>query len=237
LIDGFHRLHATALGFQSVGAVARFFSYSLTRLLKIAPYLTETFLQQRDAFLQRLDRRTCHSAEARDARTSRGLSIALENAKYVFNNVEDLSGEIEFKKDGIIVLEVREGGTLRAAGRPLEFKLGGGRVRLGDLANATRQLATLLSSGLPLMDSLTVLVEQEEAQALKAALSSVRDAVREGASLADALKVNPKFLEGWYCLGIVLYRQYIGFTSESGEWLMGKVWQTGQLVIVDDYDT
>jgi signal transduction histidine kinase len=38
-------------------------------------------------------------------------------------------------------------------------------------------------------------------------------------------------------VGIGLYRQYIGFTSESGEGLMGKVWQTGQLVIVDDYDT
>jgi len=30
-------------------------------------------------------------------------SIALENAKYVFNNIEDLSEEIEFRKDGIIV--------------------------------------------------------------------------------------------------------------------------------------
>ncbi len=30
-------------------------------------------------------------------------SIALENAKYVFNNIEDLAGEIEFKKDGLIV--------------------------------------------------------------------------------------------------------------------------------------
>ena len=30
-------------------------------------------------------------------------SIALENAKYIFNNIEDLAGEIEFKKDGIIV--------------------------------------------------------------------------------------------------------------------------------------
>jgi len=30
-------------------------------------------------------------------------SIALENAKYVMNNIQDLSGEIEFKKDGIIV--------------------------------------------------------------------------------------------------------------------------------------
>jgi len=30
-------------------------------------------------------------------------SIALENAKYIMNNMEDLSGEIEFRKDGIIV--------------------------------------------------------------------------------------------------------------------------------------
>ena len=103
----------------------------------------------------------------------------------------------KLKKDGIVVLEIHEGGGLRARGSR-EFKLGSGRVRLGDLANATRQLATLLSSGLPLMDSLTVLVEQEEAQALKSALSSVRDAVREGSSLADALKADPKVFSQLY---------------------------------------
>ncbi len=103
----------------------------------------------------------------------------------------------KLKKDGIVVLEIREGGGLRARGSR-EFRLASGRVRLGDLANATRQLATLLSSGLPLMDALTVLVEQEETPALKSALSSLRDAVREGASLADALKANPKVFSQLY---------------------------------------
>jgi general secretion pathway protein F len=103
----------------------------------------------------------------------------------------------KLKKDGIVVLEIREGGGLRARGSR-EFRLGSGRVRLGDLANATRQLATLLSSGLPLMDSLNVLVEQEEAPALKSALSSLRDSVREGASLADALKADPKVFSQLY---------------------------------------
>jgi general secretion pathway protein F len=103
----------------------------------------------------------------------------------------------KLKKDGIVVLEIREGAGLRARGSR-EFKLGTRRVRLGDLANATRQLATLLSSGLPLMDALTLLVEQEETPALKSALSSLRDAVREGASLADALKVNPKVFSQLY---------------------------------------
>jgi general secretion pathway protein F len=104
----------------------------------------------------------------------------------------------KLKKDGVTVLEIHEGATLRSVrlGSPaLRF---GVRVKLGDLANATRQLATLLSSGLPLMDSLSVLVEQEEVEALKAAMSSVRDSVREGASLADALRENPRAFSQLY---------------------------------------
>ncbi len=104
----------------------------------------------------------------------------------------------KLKKEGIIVLEIREGSSTRAARREtLSFKFGS-RVRLGDVANATRQLATLLSSGLPLMDALSILVEQEENDSLRGALSSVRDTVREGATLADALKENPKVFSQLY---------------------------------------
>jgi len=102
------------------------------------------------------------------------------------------------KKEGIIVLEIREGASLRAARSGAPAFTFAARVKLTDLANATRQLATLLSSGLPLMEALTVLVEQEESAPLKAALSSVRDTVREGASLADALKENPKAFSSLY---------------------------------------
>ncbi len=104
----------------------------------------------------------------------------------------------KLKKEGIIVLEIREGSSTRVARREtLSFRFGS-RVRLGDVANATRQLATLLSSGLPLMDALSLLVEQEENDSLRGALSSVRDTVREGATLADALKENPKVFSQLY---------------------------------------
>lgn len=102
------------------------------------------------------------------------------------------------KKEGIIVLEVREGASAAAVRRGAMTFAVGRRVQLQDLANATRQLATLLSSGLPLMDSLSVLVEQEEKQGLKSALSSVRDSVREGSSLADALRGNPRAFSQLY---------------------------------------
>ncbi len=101
------------------------------------------------------------------------------------------------KKEGVVVLEINEGvGRLSRRG---EITLGASRrVSTRDLANTTRQFATLLSSGLPLMDALGVLVEQEEITGLKRALSSIRDSVREGASLADALKANPKVFSQLY---------------------------------------
>ena len=104
----------------------------------------------------------------------------------------------KLKKEGIIVLEIQEGSSTRSAWRGTVSFTFGSRVKLIELANATRQLATLLSSGLPLMEALSVLVEQEETAALKGAISSVRDAVREGASFADALKANPKVFSQLY---------------------------------------
>jgi general secretion pathway protein F len=102
------------------------------------------------------------------------------------------------KKEGVTVLDIREGASLRSARRGTTSLAFARRVKLTDLANATRQLATLLSAGLPLMEALAVLVEQEENEGLKAALSTVRDSVREGASLADALKENPKVFSQLY---------------------------------------
>lgn len=102
------------------------------------------------------------------------------------------------KKDGVIVIEIQEGTAARAARRGAMNLSFGSRVKLADLSNTTRQLATLLSSGLPLLEALSVLVEQEESAALKSALSAVRDAVREGASLADALKGQPKAFSQLY---------------------------------------
>jgi general secretion pathway protein F len=58
---------------------------------------------------------------------------------------------------------------------------------------ATRQLATLLSAGIPVVESLSALVEQIEHSALKSVFSQVRDRVNEGASLADAMAATEKF--------------------------------------------
>ena len=128
----------------------------------------------------------------------KGVNSAGRNVSGVQDGEGLKAVKSKLKREGIIVLEISEGASTFAARRETLSFTFGSRVRLGDVANATRQLATLLSSGLPLMDSLSILVEQEENVSLRGALSAVRDTVREGASLADALKENPKVFSQLY---------------------------------------
>jgi len=128
----------------------------------------------------------------------KGVTVAGRKVSGVQDGESLKAIKTKLKKDGVIVLDIREGASVRAARRGTTVITFSNRVKLTDLANATRQMATLLSSGLPLMDSLSVLVDQEENEGLKSALSAVRDSVREGASLADALKENPKVFSQLY---------------------------------------
>src|SRR3989344_5977322 len=57
--------------------------------------------------------------------------------------------------------------------KDFEFHLGG--IGLGPIANFTRQLATMISSGLPLTDSLVILEKQTESDRLKVILKQLED--------------------------------------------------------------
>ena len=60
-------------------------------------------------------------------------------------------------------------------------------------AIATRQLSTLVAAGIPLVESLSALVDQVEHARLRGVLAQVRDRVNEGSSLADALAGTRQF--------------------------------------------
>ena len=66
------------------------------------------------------------------------------------------------------------------------------RVSVRDLSLMTRQLAVLLNAGMPLVESLTALLDQTARPKLRKALFDVRDRVREGVTLADALGAHPR---------------------------------------------
>jgi general secretion pathway protein F len=67
-----------------------------------------------------------------------------------------------------------------------------------ELALMTRQLGALLGAGVQLVEALGALAEQAPRQATRKMLSQVREAVREGSSLADALVVHPDVFSDLY---------------------------------------
>ncbi|HDM75533.1 MAG TPA: type II secretion system protein GspF, partial [Deltaproteobacteria bacterium] len=66
------------------------------------------------------------------------------------------------------------------------------RIKLADITVMTRQLATLVGAGLPLVTSLNGLLEQTENPALKRIIAQIREKVNEGNSLAAALSEHPR---------------------------------------------
>lgn len=100
---------------------------------------------------------------------------------------------------GIFVTEVKEGRAAgqRAAGE-VDFKRMLQFVGLRDIAVLTRQLATLLRAGIPLVEALNALTEQADKDELKRVLSDVKRKVNEGSGLALALADHPKQFSDLY---------------------------------------
>lgn len=67
-----------------------------------------------------------------------------------------------------------------------------------DIVGATRQLATMINAGLPLVQSLDVLAKQSENKALADVLNTVLYDIEAGSTLADALKKHPKVFTSLY---------------------------------------
>ena len=65
------------------------------------------------------------------------------------------------------------------------------KIRPTDVAIATRLMATLLSAGFPLVKAVGTVTGQVRSRVLEKVLSRVKDAIEEGSSFADALKLYP----------------------------------------------
>jgi type IV pilus assembly protein PilC len=62
----------------------------------------------------------------------------------------------------------------------------------------TRQLATLIDSGLPLLRSLNVLEKQERDKVLKNTINKIADSVQSGSTFSDALALHPRIFNDLY---------------------------------------
>lgn len=119
--------------------------------------------------------------------------LAVKNGKKV-TGVRDADNakmlRAALKREGILLTEASEEKRDKKRGRSIDFGAFFRRVSVGDVAMLTRQLATLVGAGIPLVEAVSALIEQVDKEDLKTTLALVRDRLNEGSSLAKALEVH-----------------------------------------------
>src|SRR5436305_5061117 len=101
----------------------------------------------------------------------------------------------QLRSKGLIVIDIEERKGAADIGDFLgRFK----KVKAQELTVATRQLSTMVSSGMSLLRALYVLEEQAKSDKLKEALVQVRKDVEAGISLSDAPRRHPDIFNDLY---------------------------------------
>lgn len=74
----------------------------------------------------------------------------------------------------------------------------GSGVDAKELVTFTRQFATMIDAGLPLVQCLDILSNQQENKVFRAALKDIKSSVEQGATFSDSLKRHPKIFNELY---------------------------------------
>jgi type IV pilus assembly protein PilC len=99
----------------------------------------------------------------------------------------------QLKQRGLIVVDIAN----KYRSRELNLELFA-RVKSAELAVATRQLSTMVTSGMAILRALQVLEAQTKSKLLKETLASVRGDVEAGLMLSDAIERHPKVFNPLY---------------------------------------
>ncbi|MGE8064145.1 type II secretion system F family protein [Pseudomonas sp. NPDC089569] len=75
----------------------------------------------------------------------------------------------------------------------------GSRIKAQDIALFTRQMATMIKAGVPLLQSFDIIAEGFDNPAMRALVDEIKQEVAAGNSLAAALRKKPRYFDDLYC--------------------------------------
>ena len=122
--------------------------------------------------------------------TARSQTGQIQKGQLDVSSKDDVSAYL--RKNRLILVSARE------APKQIKFSMGGPRVKTRDIVIFTRQFATMINAGLPLVQSLNILASQTENKTLADVTRAVVYDVESGNTLADAFSKHPKAFSGLY---------------------------------------
>ncbi|MCW8994445.1 MAG: type II secretion system F family protein [Psychromonas sp.] len=97
----------------------------------------------------------------------------------------------ELRKQGVNVTRINK--------KPKPLLSFGNKISAMDIAVVSRQIATMLGAGVPLVQSLQLIAKSSEKAALRILMSSIGNEVATGTPLSQSLRSYPKYFDDLYC--------------------------------------
>ncbi|BAN46694.1 type II secretion system F family protein [Metapseudomonas resinovorans] len=112
-----------------------------------------------------------------------------------------VKGEISGQNPALVKAQLRKQGINPTRVRKKATSLLGGRKKIKplDIALFTRQMATMMKAGVPLMQSFDIIGEGFEKPAMRTLVNEVKQEVAAGNSLANSLRKKPEYFDELYC--------------------------------------
>lgn len=111
-----------------------------------------------------------------------------------------VSGEIEMASPALVKAHLQKQGIKpKSVSRKLEISFGGGGIKPMDIAIFSRQLATMMKAGVPLIQSFEIVADGLENKAMAKLVRDLKNDVAGGGSLAGALEKHPKYFDELFC--------------------------------------
>lgn len=115
---------------------------------------------------------------------------------------ERVKGELEAVNSGIVKAELRRQGIIskriRKKPKPFFAKRKKKKITAGDITVFSRQMATMLASGIPLVQSFDIVARGLDNAGLEKLINDIKADVESGTTLSDALRKHPKYFNELY---------------------------------------
>lgn len=132
--------------------------------------------------------------------------MAVENTVFVWSgtdrNGRKSAGELLAASAAIARAQLRKQGVttkiLKRKPKPL-FSLGGKSIKAADIAIFTRQLATMMKAGVPLVQAFDIVAEGTDHEKMRELITTIRTDVASGTGLAATLAKHPVYFDDLFC--------------------------------------
>ena len=133
------------------------------------------------------------------------MANAAAATAYIFKGVDakgnKVEGEVNGTNPALIKAQLRRQGIIanKVQKKPKPLFGGKKKVKPGDIAVFTRQMATMMKAGVPLVQSFEIVADGLDNEGLKELILKIRDDVASGTAFADALRKQPLYFDDLFC--------------------------------------